>query len=92
MGIRPERGFPERTWNLARRFDLSPGYDASAIPFIAILMTGPSTEDNLGMTATESLKNAVEAFAGDIPSALWKEMTEHERETFKKTAYSPILS
>ncbi|MBQ7492769.1 MAG: helix-turn-helix transcriptional regulator [Clostridia bacterium] len=68
----------EKALTLARCFDAAPSYDASTVRFAAHLDRA-SAHDNLGMTAMESLENAVKAFADEMLSALWREMNEHEK-------------
>ena len=62
---------------LADNFDAAPDYDMRSIRFVT-LDKPVSAYDDLGITAKESLQNALAAVADEALNALWKEVTEHE--------------
>lgn len=62
---------------LAYSFDTAPDYDMRSIRFVT-LDKPVSAYDDLGITAKESLQNALAAVEDEALNALWKEITEHE--------------
>ena len=62
---------------LAAFFDASPSYDESDIRFVT-RVEGASAHDNLGATAMDGVRLAVNQFENEELSALWKSLSEQE--------------
>ena len=63
---------------IAQRFDAAPDYEANAVRFVTH-GEGASVHDDLGTTAADGVQKTIASFADETLSALWKEMTEHEK-------------
>lgn len=63
---------------LAERFDAAPNYDAGAVRFVAHAKPA-SAYDDLGATGRMSIQNTLSSIGDDALTALWKELTEHEK-------------
>lgn len=63
---------------LAQRFDAAPDYEANAVRFVTHGEEA-SVHDDLGTTAADGIQKTIASFADETLSALWKEMTEHEK-------------